>query len=196
MRASVSVRRSMNARVRPFVRARSRSARLASSSAALFSSSACAIWASASSFTRVPQTASACAATRAARAFDSTSCLTSMLYLYQGGATAAPPRHPPTGLRVPLMTLDCRRVTNSRPSLSQNHEIVAVDDFVEALVTETRGDVTGLGAANATQLAGIEVDEPARELPALSHQRHHLARREVALDVHDARGQQALSMMS
>src|SRR5438105_4249991 len=196
MRASVSVRRSMNARVRPFVRARSRSARLASSSTALFSSSACAIWASASSFTRVPQTASACAAARAARAFDSTSCLTSMLYLYQGGATAAPPRPPPTGLRVPLITRYCRRVTNSRPSLSQNHEIVAVDDFVEALVTETRGDVTGLGAANATQLAGIEVDEPARELPALSHQRHHLARREVALDVHDARGQQALSMMS
>src|SRR5437867_1453750 len=182
MRASVSVRRSMNARVRPFVRARSRSARLASSSAALFSSSACAIWASASSFTRVPQTASACAAARAARAFDSTSCLTSMLYLYQGGATAAPPDTPPTGLRVPLMTLYCRRVTNSRPSLSylyqggataappryppngiavplmtlycrrvtnsrpslsQNHEIVAVDDFAEALVTETRGDVTG-----------------------------------------------------
>src|SRR5439155_23459048 len=120
----------------------------------------------------------------------------SLSYLYQGGATAAPPRPPPTGLRVPLITRYCRRVTNSRPSLSQNHEIVAVDDFVEALVTETRGDVTGLGAANATQLAGIEDDEPARELPALSHQRHHLARREVALDVHDARGQQALSMMS
>src|SRR5207237_8660943 len=117
--------------------------------------------------------------------------------IWMRGAPPPPPPHtPPTGLRVPLMTLDCRRVTNSRPALSQNHEIVAVDDFVEALVTETRGDVTGLGAANATQLAGIEVDEPARELPALSHQRHHLARREVALDVHDARGQQALSMMS
>src|SRR5437764_12021514 len=139
MRASVSVKRSMNARVRPFVRARSRSARLASSSAALFSSSACAMWASASSFTRVPHTASAWAAARAARAFDSTSCLTSMVYLYQEGATAAPLRHPPNGIARAVD--NALRHARSRACAfdawrSQNDQIVAVDDFVEALVTE------------------------------------------------------------
>src|SRR5439155_20672084 len=79
---------------------------------------------------------------------------------------------------------------------SQQHEVVAVDDFVEALVAEARRDLTRLGAADPAQLAGVEVDEPARELSAVPHERHHLARREVALDVDDAGGQQALSMMS
>src|SRR6266404_1177205 len=186
IRASLSVRRSRKARVRPLVRARSKSARLAPSRADVFSSRARAICASASSFTRVPHTASAWAAARAARAFDSTSCLTSIPapVCIRGERPAAPPRHPPNGTALGL------------PLALQNDEIVAVDDFVEALVAEPRHDVTRLGAADPAQLAGVEVDEPARELPAVPHERHHLARREVALDVHHARGQQALSMMS
>src|SRR5689334_20952461 len=160
IRDSVSVRRSRKARAWPLARARSRSARLASSSAAVFSSRARAICASASSFTRVPHTASVWAAARAARAFDSTSRLTSSM------------------------------------DASQYNQVIAVDDLVEALVSEARGDVACLGPADATQLAGVEVDEPPRELPAVAHQGHHLARREIPLDVHHARGQEALSMMS
>src|SRR2546428_5680146 len=78
MRASVSVRRSRNARGWPAARARSRSARLASRMAAVFSSSPRAICSSASFLVRLPHSARARAASRAARALVSTSVLTSI----------------------------------------------------------------------------------------------------------------------
>src|SRR5262245_6259784 len=77
-RTSVSVRRSRNARGTPAARARSRSARLASRMAAVFSSRPRAICRSASFLVRVPHSASARAASRAARALLSISVLTFM----------------------------------------------------------------------------------------------------------------------
>src|SRR5262245_38360896 len=169
MRLSVSVSRSRNARGWPSARARSTSARLASVSAAAFSSRARAICASASFLTRVVQSASARAPSRAARARASTSCL--------GSIVVSPP------------------VVIAR---SQDHEVVPVNHFVHAPVAQPLLDLPGLRAADLAELAGVEVHEPAAQLATvpLADDRHHLAGREVALHLDDARRKQAPSLVA
>src|SRR5262245_52265477 len=76
---------------------------------------------------------------------------------------------------------------------SQDHEIIAMNDLVETPVAEAALDDLGLGAPDLPQLVGVEVPQPARELPAPGHHRHQLAGGEPAVDVDHARGQQALA---
>src|SRR5436309_5043727 len=155
-RASLSASRSRNARATPRLRARSTSARLASRSAAVFSTSPPAIRTSASFLIFVGQSASVRAASRAARAFASTTARTSMAIL-------------------------------------ENHQVVTVDHFVEALVPQPRLDLGGPGTPDLPELLGVEVHHAARELAtARAVHRHDLARGEVALDLDDPRREEAL----
>src|SRR5882672_8960267 len=156
IRASVSVRRSRNARAtRP--RARSRSPRFASSSVSVFSTSPRAICMSASFFVLVGQSASARAAPRAARA------------------------------RISMRARASIAILLSIAARLQDHQVVPVDHFVEALVAQALLDLLCLRPADLAELGGVEVDDAARELPAPSaaQQGHHLAGGEVALDLDD-----------
>src|SRR5690349_16634897 len=71
-----------------------------------------------------------------------------------------------------------------------------MNDLVEALVSEPLRDLTGLGALDPTQLVGVEVHEPARELAAarVADEGDDLARGEIALDLRHARRQEALAV--
>src|SRR5687768_4858090 len=113
----------------------------------------------ASFFTRVEHRASARAPSRAAPARASTSRLTSM--------------DPATSFVM----------------VSENHQVVAVDDFVHATVPQSLLDLPGLGAPDLAQLGGVEVHEAAADFPAvgLGDDRHHFAGGEVAADVDNAR---------
>ena len=68
-----------------------------------------------------------------------------------------------------------------------DHQIVAVNHLVDALVAEALRDLARLGALDAAQLVSIEVHETPRELAliAVTDQRHHLTGGEVTFHLHD-----------
>src|SRR2546426_32212 len=67
----------------------------------------------------------------------------------------------------------------------QDHQVVTVDHFVEALVPEPLLDLLRLRPPDLAQLRRIEVDDAARELlaPGAPQEGHHLTRGEVPLDL-------------
>src|SRR6266566_503404 len=169
MRDSVSVRRSRKAlATRP--RARSTSPRLASSSTWLFSTRPRAICCSASFLVLVGQSAIARAAARAARARVSMRAFGSILIPSSMGAPRPAGPQPRDGLPRALL---------------QNHQIVAVDHFIEALVPEPVLDLLRLRSPDLPELGRIEVHDSAGELLAARarQESHHLPRVEVALDL-------------
>src|SRR5215470_6109933 len=158
IRDSVSVNRSRNAlATRP--RARSTSARLASSSTWLFSTSPSAICCSASFFVRVGHSAIARAAARAARARASIRAFGSILV----------PRFSPRA---------------GEPAL-ENHQIVPVNHFVEALVAQPMLDLLRLRPTDLPELGRVEVHDPPGEFLATrpAQERHHLPGVEVPFDL-------------
>src|SRR5437899_22621 len=190
MRDSVSVRRSRKAlATRP--RARSTSARLASSSTWLFSTRPRAICCSASFLVLVGQSAIARAAARAARARVSMKAFGSILIPSSIGAP--PPAGPQPRDGLPRATRLKARLGRRGPSPAtacrahflQNHQIVAVDHFIEALVPEPVLDLLRLRSPDLPELGRIEVHDSAGELLAARarQESHHLPRVEVALDL-------------
>src|SRR5262245_7069346 len=107
------------------------------------SSSARAICRSASFFACVGANASAAADSLAARALASTCAATSML---------SPPARPAMG---------------RGPHRSQQHQVVAMDHFVAALIPQGSLDLRGLGAADPSELCRLVVGEPTGELGAV-----------------------------
>jgi hypothetical protein len=73
-----------------------------------------------------------------------------------------------------------------------------MDHFVDGLVAQPALDLARLRTPDALQLAGVEVHQTAGELlPArLVHDRHHVSRREGALHIDQARGQETPSLLS
>src|SRR4029453_6403873 len=153
-------------------RARSTSARLASRSTWLFSTSPRAICWSVSFFVFGGQGAIGGAAPRAARARVSMRILGSIVIPEFPGAPRTAGPQPRDGLQ-------------RAPPSSENHQIVAVDHFVEALVAESVLDLLRLHPAALAELSRVEVHDSPGELLAAGapQESHHLPRVEVPLDL-------------
>src|SRR3972149_2725283 len=79
----------------------------------------------------------------------------------------------------------------------QDHEVVAVDHFVEAPVPQPLLDLGRLRPPDLPELRGVEVDDTSGELraPRPGEDRDDLPGGELAFHLDDARRQQALAMV-
>ena len=88
-------------------------------------------------------------------------------------------------------------LARSSPSSSQDHEIVAVDGLVDALVAEPGLDGGRLQALDLAQVVGGVGDQAARDLVARrASRRDRVAELELAVDRDDAGRQQALAAVA
>jgi hypothetical protein len=83
------------------------------------------------------------------------------------------------------------------PPPTEDHQVVPVDDLVEALVSERLFDVRRLRPPDPPQLVRVVVHEPAGELrPGNLGQGDHLAGAKLSIHLHEPGGKQALAPLS
>src|SRR5437870_5425657 len=94
--------------------------------------------------------------------------------------------------------LGLHEVADVHGSLLEEHEVVAVDHFVEAPVPQPPLDLRRLRPPDLPHFVGVEVHHAPRELPAgrAREQRHHVAGGKLPLDLEDARRQEARATLS